>query len=410
MHNKIYWGWLVALLLSAELQAEPSSDVQLAFNQVPVLEGLADNGSLAHMDCIFAALGLTYKAQPMPWRRARQEVVKGTLDGYFTALPQRNIDRYAQLSRPLVLENWYWFWRADKTEPEDWRADDIRLGAILGSHQADLLTDEGYSLYQQVTGLPQLARLLASGRIDGFLADKEHLEEVVAELAMDINDYAHSFFRYVPLGVYFGNHFLTGHPGFLDSFNQAIYGCAPEGFQLSPYERERVLVQVMPKLRAWRYLPELQEAVQAQNRRHQGITQAEISARDNQWIVEFQRGTREFSASVLTNALSQTLRSLQYATDGLITEVIVMDEHGLNVGVSKMTSDYWQGNEEKYQLTFGYPPNTVFVDDVRYDESTGRFQVQVNIPLYDPDEETPIGAITVGVDIEQALRNGSGND
>ncbi|WP_111642415.1 hypothetical protein [Marinimicrobium alkaliphilum] len=397
---------LLLALPTTGMGADLPDKVRLAFNRVPVLEGLADNGSLAHIACIFTALDLSYETQAIPWRRARQEVIKGSLDGYFTALPQRNIDRYAQLSRPLVLENWYWFWHADRPKPDSWRAESVRLGAILGSHQADLLGEEGYTLEVEVAGLPQLIRLLASDRIDALVADKEHFEELVTQLAMAPGWYRYDFFRYVPLGVYFGNHFLTDHPGFLDSFNHAIHGCAPEGFQLSPYESARVKEQVLPLLYEWRYLPQLQHAVRAQNRRHQGITTAEIVAWDNRWIDEFQRGTREFSAALLTNPLSQTLRGLQYASDGLITEIIVMDEHGLNVGVSKMTSDYWQGNEEKYQLTFGYSPETVFVDDVRYDESTQRFQVQVNIPLYDPDEQTPIGAITVGVDIEEALING----
>jgi hypothetical protein len=49
----------------------------------------------------------------------------------------------------------------------------------------------------------------------------------------------------------------------------------------------------------------------------------------------------------------------------MITEMFVMDAKGLNVGQSDVTSDYWQGDEAKWQKTYGAGPGVVFVDGSR---------------------------------------------
>ena len=55
---------------------------------------------------------------------------------------------------------------------------------------------------------------------------------------------------------------------------------------------------------------------------------------------------------VVTNAVSDFLRSQVNAAGGTIAEVFVMDDHGLIVGASGITSDYWQGDEEKFSQTY----------------------------------------------------------
>ena len=43
-----------------------------------------------------------------------------------------------------------------------------------------------------------------------------------------------------------------------------------------------------------------------------------------------------------------------------------MDKFGLNVGQSSVTSDYWQGDEDKFQKTFAVGPDAVFIDEPEY--------------------------------------------
>ena len=80
-----------------------------------------------------------------------------------------------------------------------------------------------------------------------------------------------------------------------------------------------------------------------------------------------------------------------------------MDDKGLNVGQSDVTSDYWQGDEAKWQKSFSAGPGAIFVDKVEKDESTQTFQTQISIAIVDPSSNKVVGAVTVGVDVEQLM-------
>ena len=77
-----------------------------------------------------------------------------------------------------------------------------------------------------------------------------------------------------------------------------------------------------------------------------------------------------------------------------------MDNKGLNVGQSDMTSDYMQGDEAKWQKTFSQGAGVMFIDEVEFDESSKAFQSQASVTIVD-ESGKPIGAITVGVNVEK---------
>lgn len=142
------------------------------------------------------------------------------------------------------------------------------------------------------------------------------------------------------------------------------------------------------------------EAVKAQNAASAGYDQAKIDALDRQWRAETAASSSPMIDGVLGNALSQWLDVLKDQQGGLVTEIFVTDAKGLNVGQSDVTSDYWQGDEAKFQQSYGAGPHAVFVDGVERDESTQMFQSQVSMTVVDPASGAPIGAITVGVNVD----------
>lgn len=150
----------------------------------------------------------------------------------------------------------------------------------------------------------------------------------------------------------------------------------------------------------WTSDPVLVAAIRAQNDRHAALTSSDISSLDRRWRDEVEAAARPTIDSVLTNAASDFLRERQTASAGVISEVFVMDNRGLNVAASAATSDYWQGDEPKFTETYGKPAGTMFVDDVEFDESTQSYLGQVSLPILDPDTGQPIGAITVGLNAE----------
>lgn len=150
----------------------------------------------------------------------------------------------------------------------------------------------------------------------------------------------------------------------------------------------------------WAADPVLVDAIRAQNTRHAGLSQADIDALDSQWRAEVDADSRPTIDSVLNGAAADFLRQRQMASAGVISELFIMDRHGLNVAASAATSDYWQGDEAKFTETFGRPAGTIFVDDVEFDDSVQAYLGQVSLPIHDPDTGAAIGAITIGLNAE----------
>lgn len=140
-------------------------------------------------------------------------------------------------------------------------------------------------------------------------------------------------------------------------------------------------------------------AIKQQNAAHANLTDGEIDALDKQWRAEVNAGSRPLIDEVLGNEVSKFLAARQQDSGGMITELFVMDNKGLNVGQSEVTSDYWQGDEAKWQKTYGAGTTAVFVDEVEKDESTQTLQTQASIAIADPATNELIGAITVGIDV-----------
>jgi hypothetical protein len=142
------------------------------------------------------------------------------------------------------------------------------------------------------------------------------------------------------------------------------------------------------------------QAVKAQNAKHAGLSQADIDNMDKDWIAQTDAGSKPMIDAVLGNALSQFLQQQQGAAGGVVTEIFVMDNRGLNVGQSEITSDYWQGDEAKWQKTYQAGADALFIDEVEMDESTQAFQSQLSMSIVDPASGEVIGAITVGINID----------
>ncbi len=146
--------------------------------------------------------------------------------------------------------------------------------------------------------------------------------------------------------------------------------------------------------------PAIVAAVRAQNEAHKGLTAAQIDAMDQTWRAEVGSGSSPTIDKVKNSPVSDMLREMVAKAEGLYTEIILMDDHGLNVAVSETTSDYWQGDEEKWQLTYAVGAGAVHIGEVELDESTQIYQSQISIPVVDPANGELIGAATFGVNVE----------
>jgi len=359
-------------------------------------------GSVDHVKCILEKMQVSYEIRSLPWRRARQDVHSSVIDGFFTAVAIDDASDFATFSAPLVLENWYWFWRVDMAAPTSWR-EHFQIGVILGSQQEAILSNEGYSDFVTANNIEQLIKLLFSKRIDVLLLDKEVFEKTAEKMQIPARDYKSRFFRYMPLGVYFGAPFLMQHPDFLSAFNSRISACSEIGFDLSASEKETIQKIIAPWLQKMRGHKDILAAVIQQNNSNKNKSVNQLQQIDEQWQIAFKVGNVSFPKAVVNQPISHLLGQFAVTSKDLLAEIIVMDERGYNVAISGMTSDYWQGDEDKFTQVFNMPAQTIYFDKIKYDASSRRFQVQVSVPLLNPQTQKSIGAITLGVDIDKAL-------
>ena len=143
------------------------------------------------------------------------------------------------------------------------------------------------------------------------------------------------------------------------------------------------------------------DSIKAQNAQHQSLTNDQVVQLDQQWRAEVGAASTPLITKVTSNSLSQALSAIQESSEGLYTEIFVMDNKGLNVGQSSVTSDYWQGDEAKWQETFLKGASAVHISDIEEDESTQIFQSQVSVSIADPSTGEVIGAVTVGVNVDE---------
>ena len=141
-------------------------------------------------------------------------------------------------------------------------------------------------------------------------------------------------------------------------------------------------------------------ALNAANAENTGYDQGKIDALDQQWRAEVGAAAHPLIDQIMGSSASAKAKGWCDGSGGVVTEIILMDNKGLNVGICDATSDYWQGDEPKYQNTFTKGAGAVFVDDVEQDSSTQKFQVQASMTVVDPASGQPIGVITVGLDAE----------
>jgi len=177
-------------------------------------------------------------------------------------------------------------------------------------------------------------------------------------------------------------------------------------------------------LAKWGNDPKLIEAIKASTAKTKKYSYDDVNIIDSQWRVAKSGVDAEKKAAGVLGELtsdpidahikkgeaiikeireSETSKFLQAQLEkaepkGAVTEIFVMDGWGWNVGQTGGTSDFYQGDEGKWQKTFASgDPNEVEVlpiveeDGIRYSH--------VSLPIKENGKN--IGAVTIGVDVDK---------
>lgn len=406
------FGWAMAFFLTvpsvlAEDEGQRPSLI-LSTNiappyQIETAEGQLTGIAVERMDCILSQMGWDFTTRVVPWKRAQRDVETEHSQGYYSAAHLDALDQHATLSSPLILEKWYWY-ATDKsllkwnTETKAKRL----VGVILGANTEAWLDQHDFKRYRTFQDARQLVGSLLLGRLDLFLADQHTIREVMQAWPEAERSKIHSrFSRYTPLGAYWSHTFLQKHPAFMDEFNHTISLCAPEQRQLDARERAHFLAAVLPFLERRLDLSRVGQLIGAPRR--EWLSSDAIEKLDQQWSDERRAASKPLISAVEQSTLSALLQNFQQSLDGVVEEVFVMDAQGLIVGMSEPTSDYWQGDEAKFQQTYAVATREPHISSIEFDESTRAFQVQVSRAVFDISGKIPLGAITYGIDVEKAL-------
>jgi hypothetical protein len=157
---------------------------------------------------------------------------------------------------------------------------------------------------------------------------------------------------------------------------------------------------VNANVKPWLSDPAIVAAIKAQNAANAALDQAGVDALDQKWRAEVEADSHPMIDAVIANPVSALLKTKQEGSGGAITEIFVTDAKGLNVGQSDITSDFWQGDEDKFTKSFGAGAGALFVDVAEKDESTQMLQSQASMTIVD-EAGKPIGAVTIGVNLDQ---------
>ena len=173
--------------------------------------------------------------------------------------------------------------------------------------------------------------------------------------------------------------------GVIDSVKKAIDASK----DLTPGVKNLVVKSLLPQTINAVFI----KATNAQNGKK--VTLDEIKAIDAQWMKA--ESQLPIQKELMENETAKEIAKIAKGNAKII-EAFVMDNQGAVVGENNLTSDYWQGDEEKWTNSFNGGKGGLDVGKVKFDKSANKNLQQVSVPLIDKGGKV-IGAITFGLDV-----------
>ncbi len=146
----------------------------------------------------------------------------------------------------------------------------------------------------------------------------------------------------------------------------------------------------------------LHSVLRESTKSHSRLDWNEQRALDRRWRDEAADRTKGGLVEAITqNAVSDWLEERRAeAPGGAITEILVIDGLGWNVGQTAMTADFFQGDELQWQDILPNTEDAVIVSELEENaDGSGRDLAVVSLPIV--SGPVNIGVITLGVDMRK---------
>lgn len=144
----------------------------------------------------------------------------------------------------------------------------------------------------------------------------------------------------------------------------------------------------------WCTEPIIVKAVKDENAKNKSLEK--IKEMDKKW--QATPGIDDFMKSLMESECGKYLRDLQNK-NSFLDEIFVMDNKGGNVAMTDKTSDFWQGDEDKFIKSFNKGKGEVYIGEIQFDDSSQAYLVKVSVPV--KDGEKTIGVMTLGVNLDK---------
>lgn len=398
--------WLLPALASSMTFAEPGVIELYTYEAPPYqyrIRLLDQKVSVAGqtvetITCASREAGWSPEIRLAPPNRALYELRRDMVDGYFALDASTELDAAALRSDPVALEEWYFFSTEAQTPPSN-----ARIGVVNGSNELAWMKSAGYEGFLTVATTEQLLALLQRERIDMALMDRRLMEVLSGPMGENLETIHMEFVRYAPLYLYLNREFNASHPQFLADFNRALPGCMEKQITLSSTERHQARHLAAPLLEDLARRIDLQQALAEDSA---ALTPEEIRNIDRDWQAKSPAEATPLARHILQLPASEALRQWTAEHPGLVTEAMVVNQSGTIAAMSRLSSDFWQGDEPKFKQVMENSdlPGNLYISPIRYDASTSRFQIMVSSAITPAQGGKPLGVVVLGLDVEEALK------
>ncbi|WP_068317258.1 PDC sensor domain-containing protein [Polycladidibacter hongkongensis] len=145
-------------------------------------------------------------------------------------------------------------------------------------------------------------------------------------------------------------------------------------------------------------------SVEKANKKTASYDQARIDELDSRWRSEREDYQQPLIVDLMSRQASLYLLRQIAASKGLLLDFFITDLKGLNVAQAMVTSDYWQGDEDKFLKTVPLGPDGLLISEPEQDADTGAEMVQISFSIVMKGKV--IGMACVDFNLTEAKRRG----
>lgn len=261
--------------------------------------------------------------------------------------------------------------------------ENIEVGLIRGEHENLIKGHPKLKPEFIVTSTDSLLKGLKSNRIGAILLYRSQLPE-----HFDFHNYDTHTFLFKDVGIQISESFEKKVKANRDSLQNNFIRCILNyDFRLSKIRKRAIQHSISKDIKniASRLI---------MNR----VEIKDIGDREKRWRAD----NKKLKNSILKNSLTQKLEKL--AKDyPFVTEAFVFNHQGGLLSTLKMTSDFDQSDEEKFQILKEFKEFSIRnISNIYFDESSNSFEVGIYIRLHDSKGRFA-GGLYIGADINKLI-------